>query len=305
MEIGAHPQARMTEADAVRLAREIYGLEVKAFPLPSEYDDNFRLEEEDGSIVVLKVMHPMREAGFIDMQCAALEAVAERDAGLPVPKVIPDESGRPWSTILIGQGPPRLVWMLSYLPGRPIAEVRPVLPDLLEDLGATLGRLDLALEGFAHPAARRDLKWDLAKAGWVRGHLGAVRDPGRRALLEKVLRRYDAEVGPLLPRLRRGVVYADANEHNVLVRLEPGEYPRLAGLIDFGDLVETVSVSEIAVAAAYASFGAADPLEAVRPLVAGYHRVRPLDGDELAALDALVRTRLAVSVVNSARRAEA
>jgi 4-aminobutyrate aminotransferase-like enzyme/Ser/Thr protein kinase RdoA (MazF antagonist) len=305
MEIGAHPPTRVTAADAVSLARELYGLEVKAFPLPSEYDDNFRLEQEDGSIEVLKVMHPMREAGFIDMQCAALAAVAERDPDLPVPEVIPDDSGRPWSTVLVGHDPPRLVWMLSYLPGRPIAEVRPVLPELLGELGETLARLDLALEGFTHPSARREIKWDLARAGWIRGHLGVVRDPARRALVEKILGRYDSEVAPALTRLRRGVVYADANEYNVLVRVEKGGRPRLAGLVDFGDMIETVSVSEVAVAAAYASFGAVDPLEAVRPLVAAYHRSRPLEEEELAALDALIRTRLAVSAVNSACRAAA
>ncbi len=70
-------------------------------------------------------------------------------------------------------------------------------------------------------------------------------------------------------------------------------------------MIETVTVAEVAVAAAYASFGAADPLAAVLPLVAGYHRVLPLREDEIAVLDILVRTRLAVSVVNSACRAAA
>ncbi len=305
MDIGAHHPTRATAPDAARLARDLYGLEARACPLPSEYDDNFRLETADGPVRVLKIMHPMREPGFVDMQCAALRTIAERDPGLPVPAVVPDRSGRPWSTVTLGDGPPRIVWSLSYLPGRPIAGLRPVTPGLLEELGATLARLDLALAGFSHPAARRELKWDLARAGWIRGHLGAITDPRRRALVEKVLARYDAEVVPALPRLRRGVVYADANEHNVLVRVEPGRPPVLAGLIDFGDMIETVTVAEVAVAAAYAAFGHADPLGAVLPLVAAYHRVLPLTEEELAALDALIVTRLAVSVVNSACRATA
>ena len=305
MEIGAHPPKRATAADAVRLARDLYGLEARACPLPSEYDDNFRLETADGTSRVLKVMHPMRDAGFVDMQCAALRRISERDPDLPVPEVLPDRSGRVWSTALLGGGPARLVWMLSYLPGRPIAGARPVTPALLDELGAALGRLDEALAGFAHPSARRELKWDLVRAGWIRGHLDLVRDARRRSLVEKILARYDAEVTPALPRLRRGVVYADANEHNVLVAVEPGRLPRLAGLVDFGDMIETVTVAEVAVAAAYASFGAADPLESVRPLVAGYHRACPLAEEEIALLDALIRTRLAVSVVNSACRSVA
>jgi 4-aminobutyrate aminotransferase-like enzyme/Ser/Thr protein kinase RdoA (MazF antagonist) len=305
MDIGAHPAARATAGDAVRLARDLHGLTVRAAALPSEYDDNFRLETADGGSRVLKVMHPMREAAFVDMQCAALRAIAERDPGLAVPRIVPDAAGRPWSTVSLGNGPPRIVWMLSYLAGRPLAGIRPVTRDLLEELGGALARLDLALEGLDHPSARRELKWDLARAGWIRGHLALVGDPRRRALVEKVLDRYGAEAVPVLPRLRRGVVYADANEHNVLVRVERGVGPRLAGLIDFGDMLETATVAEPAVAAAYASFGAADPLEPARQLVAGYHRVRPLEDDEIAVLDVLVRTRLAVSVVNSAVRAAA
>jgi 4-aminobutyrate aminotransferase-like enzyme/Ser/Thr protein kinase RdoA (MazF antagonist) len=305
MDIGAHPPTRSTADDAVRLARDLYGLEARACPLPSEYDDNFRLETADGRSRVLKVMHPMRDPGFVDMQCAALRRIAERDPALPVPEVLADRAGRSWSTLAPGDGPARIVWMLSYLPGRPIAGVRPVTPALLDELGTALARLDVALAGFAHPTARRELKWDLVRAGWIREHLGLVPDARRRALVERVLARFETEAGPDLPRLRRAVVYADANEHNVLVTVEPGRPPRLAGLVDFGDMIETVSVAEVAVAAAYAAFGAADPLEAVRPLVAGYHRACPLAGEEIALLDVLVRTRLAVSVVNSACRSAA
>ncbi|OGD20635.1 MAG: hypothetical protein A2W03_02405, partial [Candidatus Aminicenantes bacterium RBG_16_63_16] len=230
--------------------------------------------------------------------------IADRDPALAVPRVIPNRVGRLWSKAAPA-GEDRIVWMLSYLPGRPIAGLRPVTPDLLEELGAALARLDLALAGFTHPAAGRELKWDPVRAGWIRTHLGLVQDAPRRALVERVLARYDAELVTALPGLRRSVVYADANEHNVLVSIEPGRRPRLSGILDFGDMIETVTVAEIAVAAAYASFGAADPLAAVRPLVAGYHRRLPLMEDEVAVLDILVRTRLAVSVINSACRSAA
>ena len=53
--------ARLTEAEAVRLAREQYGLEAQARALPGEYDDNFRLTTSDAPGFVLKVRHPARE----------------------------------------------------------------------------------------------------------------------------------------------------------------------------------------------------------------------------------------------------
>src|ERR1700730_32164 len=97
-----------TEAEAVRYARELYGLEVSAKALPGEYDDNFHLTTAEkacsdlgasqsavhraaaaligestaplpnGSALVLKFMHPAREPALIDLQCRALQHLAER-----------------------------------------------------------------------------------------------------------------------------------------------------------------------------------------------------------------------------------
>ena len=76
-----------------------------------------------------------------------------------------------------------------------------------------------------HPGAHRDFQWDLSRASWIRGALGQRGRPERRALVERVLDRYEAEVVPALPRLRRGVVHGDANDHNVLVGA-PRAHPR-------------------------------------------------------------------------------
>ncbi|MGC1618891.1 MAG: hypothetical protein WA765_10425, partial [Candidatus Acidiferrum sp.] len=63
------PEARVaqavTELEAVRLAREIFSLNVSAKALPGEYDDNFHLSSSDSREFVLKVMHPAREHSFV------------------------------------------------------------------------------------------------------------------------------------------------------------------------------------------------------------------------------------------------
>src|SRR5690606_9566013 len=91
-------------------------------------------------------------------------------------------------------------------------------------------------------------------------------------------------------------------DYNILVG-GPREWPqRVRGLIDFGDALETCTVCEVAIAAAYALLGKADPLAAAAQVVAGYHRAHPLSEAEIAALFPLIGARLAVSVVNSALR---
>jgi 4-aminobutyrate aminotransferase-like enzyme/Ser/Thr protein kinase RdoA (MazF antagonist) len=291
-----------TEAEAVRLACELYGLEVVARALPGEYDDNFHLTSADGHAFVLKVMHPARERSFIDLQCQALAHLALHAPHLPLPRVIPNRSGELFSSIAAGDGAQRLVWLLTFVNGRVLAEVRPHTPELLGDLGRFLGEMDAALQSFEHPAAHRELKWDASRAGWIRDYVKHIGDSKRRALVEKFLALYETAVVPVLPRLRRSVIYGDANDHNVLVS-EAWPQPRMVvGVIDFGDTHHGPTVSEPAIACAYAILGKDDPLQAAAAIVAGYHRAFPLDEVELSVLYALIGARLAVSVTNSAHR---
>jgi 4-aminobutyrate aminotransferase-like enzyme/Ser/Thr protein kinase RdoA (MazF antagonist) len=298
----------ITEAEAVRFARELYGLDIAAKSLPGEYDDNFHLTTilpapQGRSDFVLKLMHPARERSLIDLQVQALQHLAMRAPQLNLPRVCPTRSGEAFTEVTAADGSRRLVWLLTYVPGKVLAEVRPHSSELLQSLGRFLGEMDVALASFSHPAAERDLKWDFARAGWIREYLHLLPDGSRRALVENFLTLYELEVVPAMARLRRSVVYGDANDYNVLVG-EPWPGPqKVVSVIDFGDMHATYTVAEVAIAAAYAMLGKNDPLEAAAAVVAGYHSAFPLSDEEIALLYALVGTRLAVSVVNSARRA--
>ncbi|HEY8152347.1 MAG TPA: aminotransferase class III-fold pyridoxal phosphate-dependent enzyme, partial [Vicinamibacteria bacterium] len=292
--------AAIDEGRASLLARDLYGFEATARALPGEYDDNFHLVAPDGSQRVLKVMHPARERSLIDLQCAALEHVAARAPDLYLPRVCRGVDG---ATIAVVEdaGARRLVWMLTYVPGRPLAEARPHTAELLGSVGRLLGEMNQALLSFAHPAADRpDLKWDLARAGWIRDVMPLIADPRPRALAERALGRYEAEVVPALPHLRRSVIHGDANDYNVIVG-DPLRRPRPVGVIDLGDMHRGLTVAEPAIAAVYALLGKPDPLAAAASVVHGYHGACPLEETEIALLHTLIAVRLAVSVTNSAQ----
>jgi 4-aminobutyrate aminotransferase-like enzyme/Ser/Thr protein kinase RdoA (MazF antagonist) len=300
------PEARVTqlvtESEAVRLAREVFHLDATAKSLPGEYDDNFHLSALDGREFVLKVMHPARERAFLDLQCAALQHLAKRAPHLSLPRVCPTPDREPCALASLSDGTKRFVWLLTYIPGTIFAKVNPHTPELLRSFGHFLGELDAALQDVSHPAAQRELKWDLSRAGWIRPHLHHIADPARRALVENFLELYDSEILPALPSLRRSVIYGDANDYNVLVS-PPWPQPRkVISVIDFGDMHHGLSVSELAIAVAYAILGKDEPLQAAANVVAGYHETLPLAEAELAALYALIGLRLAVSVTNSAQR---
>ncbi len=295
----AHP---LSVEEAARLARDLYGLDVTARSLPGEYDDNFHLTAADGAQYVLKVMHPARESSFIDLQCQALQHLAKHAEAVVLPRVVPTRGGELQTAMKSADGTKRLVWLLTFVPGTVLAEVRPHSDELLTSLGRLLGAIDSGLQNFSHPAAQRDLKWDLSAAGWIKKYINEIADSSRRSLVEKFLTLYDLEIVPALGRFRRSAIYGDANDYNVLVSA-PWPLPRKAvSVIDFGDMHYGLTVSEVAIAAAYAILGKKDVLRAAGAVIAGYHEVFPLQEVEIAALYNLIGMRLAVSVTNSAHR---
>ena len=75
-----------TEAEAQRLALELYGLRATAAPLPSERDQNFLLETEGGERFVLKIANALEDRALLEAQSAAMNHLARR--GVPGPRVV-------------------------------------------------------------------------------------------------------------------------------------------------------------------------------------------------------------------------
>ena len=296
---GGRRAPRWASEDAEALARREWGFAVDSIrELPSERDQNFELATPRGRLV-LKIGGAAERPENVDLQNRALEWIATRDGALPVPRLVPAADGR-----LVLESGGRLVRVLSHLPGSVLADARPRSPALRRGLGRLLGRLDRALEGFGHPAARhRDLLWNPDCAlDVVARHVGAIRDRERLGLVEHFVAEYARTAAPLVPSLPRSVIHNDANDHNVLVGPPTDGERAIAGLLDFGDMVESWTVCEVAVAAAYAIFGKADPAAAAGEVAAGYHAVRPLSEAELEALWPSIAIRLCTSVALSALR---
>ncbi len=284
------------DADAV--IRRWWGLSARSVePLPSERDRNLLIQPDAGApTLVLKISNLAEDAAFLD--CQDLVAGRLATAGLPVARPIPALDGRS----VVGLGDPGPPWarLLPWLPGRPLATVATPSDGLLADLGRVLGGVAAALAGVDHPAAHRPLQWDVLHAVDVIGaNLPDVDDPDRRALLERTLAGLRDRLVPVLPRLRRSLIHNDANDYNVLVD-ETGE--RVTGLLDFGDLLHSVTAAEVTIAAAYAMFHREDPISVLGPLVGAFDAAFTLTDDEIDAVPGLVTARLATSVAISAHQ---
>jgi Ser/Thr protein kinase RdoA (MazF antagonist) len=269
---------------AAKIAAEHFGIRGDAGQLPSERDQNFLITNSGGEKFVLKIANALEEPAFVEAQNAVLKHLAQRVSYCQ--RVVPTSSGEEIITVQ-GSGDARhLVRMVNYIDGVPMARVSQS-DELLVDFGRKLGKLDRALADFDHPAVHRDFHWDLANGNRILEEYGQfIDEPEMRELARTHRVTFDSE-------LRRSVIHGDANDYNVLV--DP-ERKKVVGIIDFGDMVYSYTVGNLAVALAYVVLDKSDPLEAAREGLEGYTSEFALTEDELEVLWPLVLMRLCMSV---------
>jgi len=249
--------------------------------LPSERDLNFLLTDRSGQHSVLKIANASESRVFLEAQNAVMEYLSERVSFCQ----------RVLGNIAEFEG--HFVRVVTYLPGVPLAEIHPHTPGLLLDLGQKLGQLSRALAGFDCPAVHRDFHWDLANGNRiVNEYAPLIEDADLRELVLKC--RFEPET-----ELRRSVIHGDANDYNVLV--DP-DTMTVSGLIDFGDMVYSYTVGDLAIAIAYVVLDKDDPREAAAEVISGYETELRLLDEEREALWPLVRLRLAMSVCMAAHQ---
>ena len=296
----AQPRPTFSESDAARLALELYRLTGSVKELTSERDQNFLISTESGEQVVLKIAAVAERRDTLEFQNAVMAHLGERVLSGFIPQLQKTKSGEDIAIVDGENHSSHFVRLLTYHPSRLLAEVAPHTPELLRGLGRFLGELDRALHGFSHPAMRRELKWDLRGALWIRDSVHHIANARKRAIVEHFIGEFETRVVARADSLRTSVVHNDANDYNVLVSDDGAGQNAIAGIIDFGDMLHTYTASEVAVAAAYAMLDKPDPLAAAAEIVTGYHEVFPLTAPELDAFYSLICMRLAVSVTNSA-----
>jgi len=304
--LSAEHRPGFTGSEAEAFARELFGVSGSAAPLPSERDQNFFLVTESGDRYVLKIANGTEEEAVLQLQNRVMQHLCALSQGTPpCPRVRQDRSGNTIAPVAGKSGTKHLVRLLTYLPGRLMADLHHG-PDLLRSLGGFMGRLDTLLADFTHPAARREFHWDIRHASsLIARHLEHIAEPSQRALIEQHLIAFQAQDEPRLAKLRHSVIHNDANDHNLLVSMvvpdaSGGAGPRVTGIVDFGDMVYSVTAAELAIAAAYAILGKPDPVAAAAHVVAGYHGAFPLTEMEIGSLFGLICIRLCSSVALSA-----
>ena len=173
---------KFTEDDAIRIGNKLFGFDGTAESLPSERDQNFRLTTAADKSFVLKIANSTEPMRVLEFQNQAMLHIRDNlDSKKPdiavAPQVCLSVNGKQISLVRGDDGTPYPVRLLTYLPGKPLALVRPHNFKLMVSLGRFFGQLDQILQGFDHPGAHRDFHWDLKNAGRViTQYMGLIKD---------------------------------------------------------------------------------------------------------------------------------
>jgi Ser/Thr protein kinase RdoA (MazF antagonist) len=283
---------RFSIQKASTIAEELYGIRATASQLPSERDQNFLLISESKKKFVLKIANGLEEPALLEAQNKILQYLAPRFPLCQRP--IPSTQGRYLEKIRSPEGVTNLVRLNTYLPGVPLGESPACSSELLHDFGLKLGMLDKELLDFDHPAVHRNFHWDLAN--WkaiVNNYCGLVSDERLRNAISNYEDKFERAVAPALRHLRRSCIHGDANDYNILV--DPGSQA-VTGLLDFGDIVYSYTVGDLAIALAYVVLNNDAPLTASTQVVAGYQQALTLEKNEFEVVWDLMLMRLCMSV---------
>jgi 4-aminobutyrate aminotransferase-like enzyme/Ser/Thr protein kinase RdoA (MazF antagonist) len=270
-----------TADEAAEIAAALFAVEGNATVLGSERDQAFLLDD-GGPGRVLKVSNSGEDAEALDLEEAAIAHALAVDPDLPIARQLAPRATFDGHHV-------RLFERRRGYKGGPELDDGAVYA-----ISAVHARLCLALRSFFHPAAGRELLWNVHATPRLRPLLEEIVEPERQGLVERALDRFEDRVLPKLPHLRGQVVHGDFNLDNLML----DERGRLAGILDFGDCCHSALAADVAVALASYMRGRPpeDAFRVARIALDGFASRLPLEPFELALIGDLVVARLAAIV---------
>jgi 4-aminobutyrate aminotransferase-like enzyme/Ser/Thr protein kinase RdoA (MazF antagonist) len=291
---------RFTETQVKEFVDQTYGLDASVDHLASDIGQNFLVQNTDGFKYIFKIANPSESADILNAQNEVLIYLADQSFKKIIPKVIPTLIKDLIASISTGDGTPYNCRLLSYLEGTFLADYTDQSPTLLQNIGEMLGKMDQTLKKISNPAIHRYWHWDLKNILDIRPYTCYLSDPGVRRLVEYFLLQFETLVLPRFSDLPQSVIHNDANDHNILIPDQANDKTMPCTIIDFGDMVYSCTIFELAIALSYIMFKKEDPLLSAIPVIKGYIKRSPLTEEEISILYYCIAARCCQSLTMAA-----
>ncbi|XP_049623386.1 hydroxylysine kinase-like [Suncus etruscus] len=307
----------LNETQASVLVESLFGLKVfRIEPLPSYNGQNFLVfisttetQPDDQRLpdFVLKINTAVSNDIPVLFDVISHVSIFLQAAGFPTASLCLSKKNNIISVINLDHGSvtkSHLVRLLTYLPGRPAAEV-PITPQLLFEMGRVAAQMDQKLEDFQHAQLsalhRENFVWNLKYVPLLERYLGALSLSDNREVIGHIIQQYREEVVTKFSQFRECINHGDLNDYNILVeprKLASGESVyQVSGILDFGDMSYGYYVFEVAILIMYMMLESKNPIQVGGYILAGFESIVPLTYVERSALYLLVCGRFCQSLI--------
>jgi len=234
-------------------------------------NSNFHLQTGTGDFI-LTLFEKRTNSGDLPFFVGLMEHLSS--AGLPVPRPVCNKDGA-----FVMRLKDRDAVIVSFLPGRPVERTE---PRHAFELGRVMAELHRTASGYQHRRAN-----DLSTDGWVRTYR-AIK--GQESIYPGLSRKIENELSWLRrhwpENLPGGIIHADLFPDNVFFT---GDH--ISGLIDFYFACSDMLSYDLAIAVNAWCFDESGHFrgDIASSLVSGYQQLRPLQENEKAAFNILLR----------------
>ena len=289
---GAKPQ--MSHKMAAELVQTIWGIVVdKVTQLNAERDLNLYMTGKAGEFV-FKCANSAESFATTLLQTQALLHLEKTNPEVQVPRIQLTAQGA--SEVIVDGHTVRL---LSWMSGRPWHETTNS-PLQRHSIATAHANMVLALADFSSEAPPPYLMWDVQHTADLGVHLTYL-PSDLFTPVTNALALFNRHAAPYLADLPRQWCHNDIQPHNVV--MQPQDTDQIAGFLDFGDMVFTPVICDLAVALAYNIHEGPHAYESVVQYLVPFHRLRPLSELELMLLPALIMARHCTTLIITAWRA--
>lgn len=295
---------KFSTAQIAQLLATHYGVDCSSLTdLGSYIDQNILVIDQRGKKSVLKIHDGAEQQEVIECQIKAAAKIAQHLSQLQLPLTVKSPSGNAIEQVADSSGQKYSIRLIHFVEGDMLKDLSEFSSELLEHVGKTVAGTDVALSGYYTAAANRpDIPWDLKNARQVSKLSRYIKCPNKRRLADYFFMKFENEVESVLLDTRKSVVHGDLHRYSMMVTADASA---VSGIIDFGDLVYTHTICNLAVCLSDIMIDSEDPIVTAGTVVKAYHRQFPITEQEVSILHYLVCTRLAVYVAMAAYSADA
>ena len=260
------------------------------------YDDqNIKVSTTNKSFI-LKISSSEEELSFFQAQNKILKVLTKNHKNYQFPMPIKDKDGNDIVEIKSNN----CIYfsrLLTWIEGKLWNDIAKPSNNLYHKLGEFTGSINKSLIDIHDNSFNRKIVWDLKNYQDLKPYISLIKDNQVSNIINYFFNEYTSLINQAESKLRKSLIHNDINNYNIIVN-EAEDL--IIGVIDFGDMVKSSLINELAIVIAYSLIKSDNIQESSNIIIKAYSDKISLRNEELEILYYTVGIRLSMSIILSA-----